>query len=42
MPDVFEVSRRVPIGRAIEDWLLLTECSFENEWEGQVRYLPLR
>lgn len=42
MPGVFEVSRAVPIGRAIEDILLLAECSLENEWEGQVRYLPLR
>jgi hypothetical protein len=42
MPGVFEVSRAVPIGRAIEDILLLAECSFDDEWEGQVRYLPLR
>jgi hypothetical protein len=42
MPGVFEVSRAVPIGTAIEDILLLAECSFEGEWEGQVRYLPLR
>jgi len=41
MPGVFEVSRAVPIGRAIEDILLLAECSLEGEWEGQVRYLPL-
>lgn len=41
MPGVFEVSRTVPIGRAIEDILLLTECSLDGEWEGQVRYLPL-
>ena len=41
MPGVFEVSRTVPIGRAIKDILLLAECSLENEWEGQVRYLPL-
>jgi hypothetical protein len=41
MPGIFEVSRAVPIGRAIEDILLLAECSLENEWEGQVRYLPL-
>ena len=41
MPGVFEVSRKVPVGRAIEDILLLAECSFEDEWEGQVRYLPL-
>ena len=42
MPGVFEVSRAVPIGRAIEDLLLLAECSLDDEWEGQVRYLPLR
>jgi uncharacterized protein with PIN domain len=42
MPGVFEVSRRVGIKAATEDILLLVECSEEGEWEGQVRYLPLR
>lgn len=42
MPGVFEVSRRVPVGLAIEEILLLSECSLEGEWEGQVRFLPLR
>jgi hypothetical protein len=42
MPGVFEVGRQVPIGIAIEDIVLLAECSFDGEWEGQVRYLPLR
>ena len=42
MPGVFEVSRDVPIRVAVEDILLLTECSRPDEWEGQVRYLPLR
>lgn len=42
MPGVFEVSRTVPISIAIDDILLLAECSEEGEWEGQVRYLPLR
>ncbi len=41
MPGVFEVSRATPIGRVIEDLLLLVECSLDGEWEGQVRYLPL-
>jgi hypothetical protein len=41
MPGVFEVSRAVPVGLAIEDILLLAECSLNGEWEGQVRYLPL-
>jgi Domain of unknown function (DUF5615) len=42
MPGVFEVGRDVPIGAAIEEILLLAECSWPGEWEGQVRYLPLR
>lgn len=41
MPGVFEVGRSVSVGRAIEDILLLAECSREGEWEGQVVYLPL-
>jgi len=42
MPGVFEVSRDIPMGVVIDDLILLTEFSLENEWEGQVRYLPLR
>lgn len=42
MPGVFEVSQQTPIAQAIEDILLLAECSLEGEWEGQVRFLPLR
>src|SRR5438045_4092217 len=42
MQGVFEVSREVPVKTAIEEILLLAECSLPGEWEGQVRYLPLR
>ena len=42
MPGVFEVGRHVPVGIAIEEIIVLAECSLEGEWEGQVRYLPLR
>lgn len=42
MPGVFEVGRGVTVAQAIEDLLLLAECSEEGEWEGQVLYLPLR
>ena len=42
MPGLFEISRYVSVGLAIEDILLLDECSLEGEWEGQVRFLPLR
>lgn len=41
MPGVFEVSLNLPIGQVIDDILLLAELSLDNEWEGQVRYLPL-
>jgi hypothetical protein len=42
MPGVFEVSCNAWLRAAVEDILLLTECSTPGEWEGQVRYLPLR
>jgi hypothetical protein len=42
MPGLFEVSRRVPVGQAIEEIILIAECSLEGEWEGQVIFLPLR
>jgi hypothetical protein len=41
MPGLFEVGRDVPLAKAIEDILLIAECSVEGEWEGQVRYLPI-
>jgi hypothetical protein len=31
---VFEVSPSVPIGRAIDDLVLIVECSLEGDWEG--------
>ena len=42
MPGLFEVSQELPIGVAIKEILLLAECSLEGEWEGSVRFLPLR
>jgi hypothetical protein len=42
MPGVIEVSQDVPIGEAIEDLVLIAECSLENEWHNQVLYLPLK
>jgi hypothetical protein len=42
MPGVFEINRSVSIATVIDDILCLAECSLDGEWEGQVRYLPLR
>jgi predicted nuclease of predicted toxin-antitoxin system len=42
MPSVFEVAGNVPTAAFVEDILLLSDCSFDSESEGQVRCLPLR
>ena len=42
MPGVVECGRHVLIGTAIEDILLMAECGLDDEFDGQVRYLPLR
>ncbi len=41
MPGVFAANSRAPIGTTIQDLLLLAECSADDEWQGQVRFLPL-
>ena len=40
MPGVIEISTDAPIGRIIEDILVLVECSQAGELDGQVLYLP--
>ena len=42
MPGVFEVSRNIALGQVIDDIALLAEASTQDEWEGIIRYLPLR
>jgi hypothetical protein len=41
MPGAFAVSQSLPLRTAIEEVVILAECSVEGEWEGQIRYLPL-
>lgn len=41
MPGVFAVSQSLPVGKAIDEIILLGECSLGGEWEGQIRFLPL-
>ena len=41
MPGVVYVPWTLPIGRAVEDLLLLLLGSRDDEWASQVRYLPL-
>ena len=42
MPGIFEIDCDASLGLILEDLILLAECSFNGEWEGQVIYLPLR
>ena len=42
MPGIFEIPTSVSTRQAIDDLRLIVEGSVEGEWEGQVRYLPLR
>jgi predicted nuclease of predicted toxin-antitoxin system len=42
MAGVTVVPTRIAIAAVIEDLLLVAEASLDGEWEGQVRYLPLR
>jgi hypothetical protein len=41
MPGVLEVNRALPMGEVIADILIYAEYSLAEEWEGQIRYLPL-
>lgn len=41
MRGVFIVNDRMPVRQAIDELLLLAECSEAVEWDGLVLYLPL-
>lgn len=42
MPGVFEIPDRTPGSVIIDDLLLVAAASDPQEWQGTVRYLPLR
>lgn len=41
MPGVIDVGPRVPIAVAIDEILLIETCGKPEEWDSQVRFLPL-
>ena len=41
LPGIFILSDRFPVGQAIEEILLLVECSEQMEWATRIAYLPL-
>jgi len=42
MPGMFVVSQQAALAHAIDDILLLAECTDASEWDGKVIYLPLQ
>jgi hypothetical protein len=41
MAGMFVINARMSIRQAIDELLLLVDCSEQSEWEGVVLYLPL-
>ena len=41
MPGLFLILQDLQVGEVIEDLLLIAEGSLDDEWDGQIRYLPL-
>ncbi len=42
MPGVIVLPSATPIGQAIEELVLMIGGSLDTEWDGQIRYLPVR
>jgi hypothetical protein len=42
MPGVIAVAQSTAVGEAIDDLVLVLECSTPDDWSSQVRYVPLR
>lgn len=41
MPGIVLIPDHLPVGRAIEDIVLIATVSREDEWAGRIQYLPL-
>lgn len=41
-PGVIEIGRHIAVGAAIDDLILIAQCSDESEWANKIVYLPLR
>jgi len=42
MPGLIIIPQRLPLGDVIADLTFISECLTPDEWESQVKYLPLR
>lgn len=41
MPGVLEISQNCPIGKAVNEIVMVAECSEPNEWDNIIQRLPL-
>ena len=41
MPGLILIRQSVPIGRAVEEIVMVATCSRDDEWNGLIQYLPL-
>jgi hypothetical protein len=42
MPGLIVIPQWLDIGRALDDLVLIAECSFAEDWANQIRFLPLK
>lgn len=38
---IFEIPQDLPIGRAVDEIVMIAECSRDDEWVGMIQFLPL-
>ena len=41
MPGVIEAPRAYPVGRAIDDLMILLACTADDEWPDRVHFIPM-
>lgn len=41
MPGVFVVPQALPVGKAIEELIMIMQCSEQSEWQNVVQYIPV-
>jgi len=41
MPGALLINDRLPVGQAIDEIILISECTDDVEWYGKVVYLPI-
>lgn len=42
MAGLIQIQKSAPVGKVIDDLLLVAECTQQEEWEGRIEVLPLK